>query len=86
LAIAAPMPLDAPVTTATLPLNLLISVYLLSHFWIRFLDRITSIVQNYDPRCARTVLGLADTFNNESVIDRPVFAVLGDALRPIVWF
>jgi len=33
-----------------------------------------------DPRCARAVLGLADTFNNESVIDRPVFAVLGDAL------
>jgi hypothetical protein len=33
-----------------------------------------------DPRCTRTVLGLADTFNNESVIDRPVFAVLGDAL------
>jgi hypothetical protein len=35
LAIAAPMPLDAPVTTATLPVNLLISVYLLSH-WMRF--------------------------------------------------
>ena len=30
------MPLDAPVTTATLPVNLLISVYLLSDFWIRF--------------------------------------------------
>jgi hypothetical protein len=25
-------------------------------------------------------LGLADTFNNESVIDRPVFALLGYAL------
>src|SRR5579872_3278756 len=33
-----------------------------------------------DPGCVRTVLGLADTFNNESVIDRPAFTVLGNSL------
>jgi hypothetical protein len=48
--------------------------------WIGLFHTLDSRPGDSDPRCARTVLGLADTFNNESVIDRPVFAVLGDAL------
>src|SRR6202030_3488703 len=31
-----------------------------------------------------SLIALADTFNNESVIDRPVFAVLGDSLVGLV--